>query len=744
MILAGQRLTIPADLMAVRARDLPPADREALGDVYDDTGVALGRRTSRRSSIFVTGPLYALLEEFRTPATVVEAIARRAAGTDQAAERILDDSFSSLMRLREIGILMTEEEAAGTGPLYRPGELLTGRPVQRCLQSYEDGDVYVVEDGATGRAVVKLARRPGDAAARRGYRREAAALRLLGAAGVPVPAVLDRAADDDGHPLLVLEHVDGRRIDHRAARLRRASLPRLVRACATMVRTLALIHDRGLLHGDVHGGNYLLTDDDAVVAVDFRHASALTRPRGRHGVPRFMDPQWAQARLTGSPQPPNSAAAEQYSMAALVYFLITGEQHYERPITAEAVEAALARGELSEEFARRSSCELSEILAVLRRALAVDPDDRWPDVAAFSAAFTAASESVTDAPGEDRTDRVKRTGRWDAYLAPARTATQVPPSAAAGGAGTAMALLAASAVTADPLLLAWADLWSEEAAAPPAEGRLDPHGGAWHGRPGVLAARVMTACALDDRIARETAIKAYLREHDRHRDGGGPADLTHGLASLVLLDAHLVTLSGGDERLRHAGAEAAGALAGRIGDAASGVGLAHGMPGHLLAALAWQSVSPEPSAATAAEHLARISAAPRRWCRPGWEATWCNGAAGLTLLFLAASRALGEPAYLADAEAAMRIALAAEPRGLDLCCGAPGRAYALGRLAHATGETSWRGLAAAEHARAAGDLHRLGPHGLAKGRAGVHAVTEGQHDERFVLPLIDALPRSTP
>ena len=308
----------------------------------------------------------------------------------------------------------------------------------------------------------------------------------------------------------------------------------------------------------------------------------------------------------------------------------------------------------------------------------------------------------------------------------------MPPSTAAGGAGTALVLLAASAVTADPLLLAWADLWSEEAAGPPADGRLDPHGGAWHGRPGVLAARVMIACALDDRVARESAVQAYLREHDVT----GPVDLTHGLASCVLLDAHLVTLSGGDERIRHAAAQAAGALAGRIGDAATSVGLAHGTPGHLLAALAWQSVSPQPSAAaTAAEHLARISADPRRWCRPGWEATWCNGAAGLTLLFLATASALGEPAYLTDAEAAMRIALAAEPRGFDLCCGTPGRAYALGRLAHATGGTSWHRRAAADRARAAGDLHHLGPHGLVKGRAGGHAVAEGGHDGRFVLSV---------
>jgi predicted Ser/Thr protein kinase len=757
MILADGPLVIPADLMLVQARDLPPAEREALGAEYDEAGAVLGRRTSRSSAVVVNGRLLDLYEEFRDATPVAVAIARYATRTGQPAERVLDDSFQSLMRLRAIGFLITQDEAKAAGPVYVPGDTVAGWRVRQCLQSYQDSDVYTVDDGGfdgDGRwAVCKTARLPRDTSFRRSLRREAAALRLLGSSGVPVPAVITLTADEQERPLLIMSHVEGRRIDHCAADLRRVSMPRLVRACARMIETLALMHRRGVLHGDVHGGNYLLTPDDGIVAVDFPHACMTTRPRGRRGVPRLMDPQWARARLAGLAQPPNSPEAEQYSMAALVYFLLAGEHHYDTHGTEEQLQAALAQGRPNERFYRLLGASLSDIVDVLQRALDPDPGRRWPELVEFSAAFGAAAETFVDASVHDCA-AARPHHRFGEYLSAALLA-QSPPatSLASGSAGTALALLAVSAARDDPVLLAWADLWSEESAARSEPARLDRpeqaegRGGSWHGRLGVHGARVAISHALDDRVTRETAITAYLREHACYLGESVPLDLTHGLASCLLMDAHLTVLTGGNESLRRAGAQAADVLSERMEHAPQRPGLAHGSGGHLLALLAWHGVAPDsaPPVTAIGEHLGQMAEAVRSpatvslgdWCRPEWEATWCNGASGLVLLFLAAADALRESRHLDHAETAMRIALSTEPHGHDLCCGTAGRIYALGRLGHATGEGSWTRRAERELRLLEDGLSALPPHGLVKGRAGALAMVDGFGGQRFPSLLID-------
>jgi hypothetical protein len=104
------------------------------------------------------------------------------------------------------------------------------------------------------------------------------------------------------------------------------------------------------------------------------------------------------------------------------------------------------------------------------------------------------------------------------------------------------------------------------------------------------------------------------------------------------------------------------------------------------------------------------------WWRPGWEASWCNGTAGLVLLFLAAATVIGHDYGIGDAGAAMRLALPAGPRGFDLCCGSAGRACALARLAEATDADVWRNGTRQDVRHLENGLKALNPDGLTKGR----------------------------
>ncbi|MFE4975382.1 lanthionine synthetase LanC family protein [Kitasatospora sp. NPDC056651] len=765
-------LVVTEDLSVVPARDLSAAVRNSLGSEFDADGAVLGRRNSRLNAVFVNGNVLQLVTEFHDPTPTVTAVIRHAQRTGRSPERILDECYAALVRLRDLGLIRPVGDRA-PGPLCGIGDGLLQWRITSCLQSYEDGDVYTATDPSGESVVCKLGREPSRGTLPCDLRHEAAALRLLDGRGVRVPKLVAFTHDREQRPVLVMSRIPGRRVDQEAQVMRRVATPRLLRVCVRTVDTLGAIHAAGMLHGDVHGGNYLLGPDDCVWAIDFPHASTIGRPSVRHGVPRLMDPQWAQARLSGTGDVPDSPASEQYSMAALLHFLITGEHHYPFANTEQELLEHLAAGTVRADFARNVDPVLRETFTVLERGLRREPEERWPNLASFATAFTEAADKGISRIGR-RTSGLHHSHRehFQTYLSPSALSRRpILPTMASGSAGTASALLCASCLTDDPALLAWSVLWADQAvtgdsagpvAAPESAAReaaAPGRGGAWYGMLGVLGSAVAVSHAIDDRVACAEAARAYLDEHRRQVTPTLPLDLTHGLASCILMNAHVLRALPEDSAaaLRELGDRAAS----RLGQAAVRLpprpGLAHGSPGWLLALLAWQAATGRPAQdpGLLGDCLQRVSLALReslegpeerlgQWCRPGWESSWCNGATGLCLLLLNGAQTLGRAEFLQAAEAAMLVALRGEPHGHDLCCGSAGRLYVLRRLAEATGQDRWRRQGDTE-ARAVDEwLPRMPDHGFTKGRAGALAALAVTSESSCTFPLVDAPPPTRP
>ena len=341
----------------------------------------------------------------------------------------------------------------------------------------EDSEVFRAQDDTGHVVAVKIAR-PEAAELRRALAREAGVLRSLD--GDSAPRLVGHGSVD-GRAYVAVEWIEGRDILRAAQTLHaRGETAHAFRLGGRLLEAYAAVHARGVLHGDVHPRNALVVADGGVRLIDFGLADSRAlprelRPHERGGVGFFLEPEFAQARLDDRRPPRLNARGEQYSVAALLYLVLTGA-HYLR---FSPEKRAMRRQIVEEEplaFADAGLGGSEAVEAVLRRALAKEPGRRFRSVGELAAVFRAAA----------RTDRRRRRRQGRDPLVPAadalidalvsRAALASPETVSAprasvtyGAAGLAYALLRLARAREDTELLALADVWSQRAGALAAE-----------------------------------------------------------------------------------------------------------------------------------------------------------------------------------------------------------------------------------------------------------------------------------
>src|SRR5262245_46735326 len=169
-------------------------------------------------------------------------------------------------------------------------------------------------------------------------------------------------------------------------------------------------------------------------------------------------------------------------------------------------------------------------------------------------------------------------------------------------------------------------------------------------------------------------VDAYLRDVRRGASGlecaYGAAG--HLLGALVLNDLHA------SPRLTTAIEQIAGRLlpaverrTRRSWRSRDATGFAHRWPGILYAVLAWHEVRHIPIPLWLHDGLGRLAAVPSADAstRRQLKASWCNGAAGATLLWAKAYACTDDRAFRRAARRSARTAIAASGRLSSLCCG---------------------------------------------------------------------------
>lgn len=719
-----------------------------------DTDFAVSRRRSRSPALLVDNAAARLLERFKTPTTLADAVKAEAQASDIEPLALLEKASGFLRKAIQRGILVAPSAAGEDRPRLEPGDEIVGAEVLGILQRLEDTEVYPIR--WQGRSAVLKWARQATASLRAQLNREQRALVALKDSGF-TPELLE-SGDEEGYPYLILKHIQG--VD--AENATRSSLERkdrlqLARQATKIAEAYAALHRAGIVHGDVHPRNVLLERDDNVRLIDFGLAHFLgeTEPPRPGGVSLYYPPELAAAELNGTAFVA-SFESEQYSLAAMLFRLVFGRHHCDFRLNRNAM--------LQQVLQDPPDCAgieppWPEMSAALCRALAKNPAERFPDAAEFAAAVAAAAPAEHATPFlaavGPRFERQCRSLILDARIDGPWLAQPLPAPRASvnfGAAGVAFALCRMSGALENGELLAAADLWSQrarkgldepEAFASSKGLKLAPTSrSALHTHCGVFWIDGMLAASRRDPRRQKTALEGFLAACRASPSGG--AELAMGDSGLLLAGAtFLGPLADPDNPLKPELLSFGNELVENLwNDPPLGpsplrtegyLGMAHGWAGCLFAALLWSQVTDNPVRPKWLEHLDDLAtlAKPRgrglRWpMRPsqqeGSMTGWCHGSTGYVLLFQLAAEVTGETRYQELAEgAAWDVWDDGATMNGSLCCGLTGRAYALLSRHRNTGDPRWRARAEQLADRALrtkefGDSFR---HSLFKGELGL-------------------------
>ena len=189
--------------------------------------------------------------------------------------------------------------------------------------------------------------------------------------------------EDPSGPFIVMELVDGEDL----ATILRANgaLPprQAARIASAVARALAAAHAKGIVHRDVKPGNVIIGRDGQVKVTDFGIAravaeSALTLPGTALGSVHYFSPEQARGETT-------TEAGDIFSLGIVLFEMLTGQRPWEGD-SAAAVAIARLSGPTPDPRTIRPSVP-EELAAIVHRALALEPANRWSSAASFADAL---------------------------------------------------------------------------------------------------------------------------------------------------------------------------------------------------------------------------------------------------------------------------------------------------------------------------------------------------------------------
>jgi predicted Ser/Thr protein kinase len=258
--------------------------------------------------------------------------------------------------------------------------------------------------------------------------------------------------ETEGLAYIVMEFVEGPSLKALLDKQERFALSDLRRVMEGLLGGLQFSHERGVVHRDIKPANIMLTREGQAKIADFGiariEASSMTQAGTMLGTPAYMSPEQFMGQVV-------DARSDVYSAGVVLYQLLTGERPFDGGLTAIMHKVLNTAPVPPSQLAVTAPVALD---AVVLRAMAKRPEDRYPSAAAFAEAIRAALEVPAAAPADAEATMVGSAPPRPAPpppqaaqpAAPSRPAAQ---AAAAKPSGSRLPLLAGVAAAAVVVLV---------------------------------------------------------------------------------------------------------------------------------------------------------------------------------------------------------------------------------------------------------------------------------------------------
>ena len=219
-----------------------------------------------------------------------------------------------------------------------------------------------------------------------------------------------------GNLWFTMPFVEGESLRDRLRRERQLSLDDALRVGRQAAQALQYAHEHGVIHRDIKPENLLLTRDGNTLVADFGIARALgpsedhlTQTGMSIGTPAYMSPEQAMGDRAVD------ARSDVYSLGAVLYEMLAGEQPYTGPTVQTILMKRLTEPVPSVRSGRPTIPEAVD--QAVMKALAIVPADRHATAAQLSQALeqavattSGATAVVTPVPAAATATRPRKRG----------------------------------------------------------------------------------------------------------------------------------------------------------------------------------------------------------------------------------------------------------------------------------------------------------------------------------------------
>jgi serine/threonine protein kinase len=196
----------------------------------------------------------------------------------------------------------------------------------------------------------------------------------------------------EGEEFVSMEYLPGKTLKELEEREKTLALGRGLAIAKGICNGLAAAHRMGVLHRDLKPENVIVGEDGKAQLMDFGIAVESSLYRGEQGdtvpgTPQFLAPELLQGE---APSP----RTDVYAMGVLLYEMFTGRVPFDDNDTARLVRRVISEKAPSVETLRPDLPP--ELRDILERAIARDPEARFPDAPSLADAIASFEGQVLD------------------------------------------------------------------------------------------------------------------------------------------------------------------------------------------------------------------------------------------------------------------------------------------------------------------------------------------------------------